>query len=113
MNTLDFSAPVRNSKGEVPTQGGQTLGEVLSNVLLSSAIKPPMDAKYFSWGLELVKTGVIMVDDVDKKELLKLVNETDQLNVLGRGRLKEVLDPDNNSSQMKVITNDPPEEIVK
>lgn len=87
---FDFSNPFLSPKGE---SVGQTLGEVLSNTLMTVSAKPPLSTKYFSWGLELIKSGVIEIDETDKKSLEDFINNSDNITVLTKGRLNEVLCP--------------------
>lgn len=90
INKLDFSGQLLTAKGD---QTGVTLGETLSNLLMTAPAKPPISTKYFSWGLDLVKpAGTIEVDDVDKKALIELIDQSEQITVLVKGRLHEVLD---------------------
>lgn len=86
---LDFSGKILDAKGN---EGRDTLGELLANLLMTSSAKPPISAKYFAWGIELVRDGILEVDKVDKDELIKFIEESDQLTVLGRHRLLEVFD---------------------
>lgn len=89
---LNLSAPLLTAKGE-EAESGITLGEVLSNLLMTSPAKPPLSTKYFNWGLDLVKPeGVIELDEVDKKGLIDLIDNSDQITVLVKGRLHEVID---------------------
>lgn len=86
---LDFSAPLLTAKGELT---GITVGESLSNILMTSPAKPPLSTKYFSWGIDLVKTGIIELDEIDKKSLVDVIDNSDQITVLVKGRLHEVID---------------------
>lgn len=86
---LDFSKPLLTAKDE---SVGITLGETLSNVLMSSPAKPPLSTKYFIWGLDLMKSGVVELDDVDKTSLIDLIDNSEQITVLVKGRLHEVID---------------------
>lgn len=87
---LDFSIPFLDPKGR---SIGQTVGETVSTLLMQSPAKPPLSTKYFGWGLELVKSGIIEMDEVDKKGLIELINNSDNLTVISKGRILEVLDP--------------------
>lgn len=99
---LDFSNPILTAKGELT---GVMLGESLSNILMTSSAKPPLSGKYFSWGLDLAKSGIIEVDEVDKKLLIDLIDNSEQITVLAKGRLHEVIDnitlPGANTSEVE------------
>lgn len=85
---LDFSGPILDASN---TPQSVSLGSLLSGLLMQSAAKPPIDAKYFVWGLALASTGIIEADDADKGILLDFINGNDSLTVLGRNRLREVI----------------------
>lgn len=103
---LDFSKPLLTAKGD-PT--GVTLGEALSNVLMTSSAKPPISTKYFSWALDMVKpAGTIEIDEIDEKSLIDLIDNSDQITVLVKGRLHEVID---NISTPEVKTLIIPDEV--
>lgn len=104
IHKLDFSGPLLTAKGD-PT--GVTLGEAFSNLLMTAPAKPPLSTKYFGWGLDLVRTGIIEVDDVDKKTIIDVVEQSDQITVLTKGRLSEVLNPIQ-LPEAKQVANDKP-----
>ena len=84
---LDFN---RQLLGPTDQVLGQSLGELLSNTLLGAAAKPPLSTKYFIWAIELVKSGIIEIDEVDAQALREFIDNSDVLTVLAKGRLGEV-----------------------
>lgn len=90
MTTLNFKVPVLGADGQ---PGPSNLNDLFSGLLMNSPIKGAVSAKYFYWALELVKSGVLTVDDPDIKTLKDFIEESDSLTVLGRGRLLEVFNP--------------------
>lgn len=87
---LDFNKPLLNNKNE--PMGKILLSDSLAQALMNSSVKPPIDAKYFLWGMELGKTGILKVDDIDKKILSDFIDNSESLTVLGRGRLRQVFE---------------------
>jgi hypothetical protein len=92
---LNFKVPLLAADGK-PTSSN--LNTLLANLLLQSTVKPPLSSRFFLWALELEKSGEIEVNGPDIEEITKFINEHNDLTVLGRGRLMEVMYPLNNAS---------------
>lgn len=90
MILLKFKTPIIDSKGVEVEKSD--LGELLSNTLMISTARPPLVTKFFSWALELNKSGSILLDDTDKKSLQEFIESSDSLTVLAKGRLLEIFD---------------------
>src|SRR3954470_7849781 len=77
--------PVVNDKSEPAL-----LSELLCQNIMSANIRENI-LKFFDWGLDLKKTGILALDNADKQLLVNYIVTNDRLSVLGKGRLVEVL----------------------
>lgn len=97
MTKLNFKVPFLTMDGQpFLEQVNQTetrpilLSKLLGNTLGGFAAKPPIDTTYFSWIIELGKSGVLEVDDNSKETLIKFIKEDGGFTVIQKGRLLEV-----------------------
>lgn len=87
--TLNFSVPLLGPSGQ--PQGTVILSNVLSGILALQPDGGEVGAKYYYWSLTLANGSSITVSDEDKQLLLTLISNSEGLNVLGRGRLLEII----------------------
>lgn len=91
---LDFNAPLLNLKGEVvknPNGSDTLLNELLATALITTTGKEDI-VRIFDWALTLQKTGVLQLSRTDQSQLKGLIENSDSLYILSKGRLLEILD---------------------
>jgi hypothetical protein len=67
MNTIDLNKDFLNLRGE---RFSDNQAETLANILASHTENP---AKCMTWATELIKTGILTVDDIDLDWIVKLI----------------------------------------
>lgn len=90
----NFKKEMTDAADKPIIEAGKTvmINEALSNVLMNSTINERgIVLKYFGWGIDLQKTGVLMLDDADKESLENYILTTQALPILGKGRMIEIL----------------------
>lgn len=89
MISINLNLPVLGPD-EKPIDHPLTLGKVLSGQLLGSSKGNVM--KLFSWGMDFYNDKPVMVDEVDFKCVSSLVEESQQLSVLVKGRILNAME---------------------
>lgn len=113
--TINFSGPLLDSDNNPALDAsGQmvSLGKLLSNEIMGASINDdPM--KYFIWALDIRRDGSITLEDADKARLVNIVTSSNNLTVLGKGRLIEIINgsADDSTPTAPVPTPTPPEAI--
>lgn len=89
MTTINLKVPMLGGDDQevVPSI---LLSKLLSDLIMGSSISDE-PLKYFDWALDLRKSGVIAVDDTDKEKIVNFINGSQNLTVLGKGRLLRVI----------------------
>jgi hypothetical protein len=83
----NFKTPLLDIEGNETTE---MLNKVLANLLMQAA-NTHNPLKFFEWALKLSSEGTIYLDTTDKDLMLHFIKSHEQLTVLGKGRLFEVL----------------------
>jgi hypothetical protein len=82
-----FNTPLLDMDGNASIE---MLHKILANLLMQAAnTQNPL--KFFEWAIALNSTGEIHLDSTDKELMLNFIKGHEQLTVLGKGRLMEVL----------------------
>jgi RAB protein geranylgeranyltransferase component A len=89
MITLNLNLPVLDPEGK-PIDAPTTLGRVLSGQLLGVAKGNVM--KFFCWGMDFYQDKPVMVDDADFKTITTVVEESQQLSNLVKGRILNAME---------------------
>lgn len=91
MAKLNLNKPLLNETGEQVMQG-TTLGKALGAVMLKAELTSEVDIlKFFTWALELGKTGILELDEVDTKTLKTFVVEAPRLFVIAKGPILQAI----------------------
>lgn len=89
---FNFKVPLLDAEGKEHKEGGKSiiLSESLSNIIMSTVItEQPM--KFFDWALSLKKDGELSIDNEDTKTLKDYIANHNQMAMLLKGRLLQVL----------------------
>ena len=89
MKTIDFNVSLRDINQEQITD--KKLAHVLCEVL-GSATKSENPMKLYGWYLELNKTGVLTLDNTDKKLLYNFIENNENVFLFVKGQLLDLLD---------------------
>lgn len=92
---LNFNCPLLdtdNEKSLLNPDGSEILlNRLLSNNLVQAAGKEDI-LKIFEWGLTLRKTGILDLDTSDQKLLRKLIENSDTMPIITKGRLLQIFE---------------------
>lgn len=103
---LDFNAPLLNLKDEPikNTNGSDILlNELLANALVSTAGKEDI-VRIFDWGVTLQKTGKLDLSRADQSMLKGLIEGSDSLSIISKGRLLNILEPKPKEKEEELIS---------
>lgn len=87
----DFKKPLLNPDGEPLKENNEDLmmNKTLSAFIMGSNVTEGT-LKFFDWGLQLRKDGIIELDDTDRDMLKNFILTNARLSVLEKGRYAEV-----------------------
>jgi len=84
---LNFNMGLYNEAGEL-IKDGETGARVLARALLQSVGADESEVlKYFSWSQQLMKDGVLTLDEADSRKLHKFVAENKNMYIIAKGPL--------------------------
>lgn len=82
-------------EGEPMKDAGKAIllsDEFAKTIMYSMITDPDKIVKYFGWGNDLKKTGVLTLDKTDKETLQGFIKTNPQMAVILKGQLLECLD---------------------
>lgn len=84
MITIDLSKGLCDLKGK-EIEGGNTLGELIANFLVSDSKGPAL--KFFEWAEKLNDGGIIEVDSSDFDTFKSFVETNERMTILVKGQV--------------------------
>lgn len=99
--TIDLNKPFLNLDNEphkLNAKDTQTLGKLLGSVLAN--FNKGNAIKYTDWALDLWRGRTIQVDEADKKELLKFIQDNEGLTNLMKAQMEKAV---TESSELNVV----------